>query len=106
MSSGTCTTLKFDHKTFCAITYTRCYKLVRVLKQNLIMEREKIDFTDKELYYVALAFESHLNSKDTWISKSGAKVINSALKKITDNGLKRKNPKSILHPIYGFKDNE
>lgn len=70
------------------------------------MEREKIDFTDKELYYVALAFESHLNSRDTWISKSGAKVINSALKKITDNGLKRKNPKSIIHPIYGFKDDE
>ena len=50
------------------------------------MEREKIDFTDKELYYVALAFESHLNSRDTWISKGGAKVINNAIKKITENG--------------------
>jgi hypothetical protein len=28
MSSGTCITLEFDHKTFCAIAYTRCYKLV------------------------------------------------------------------------------
>jgi len=54
------------------------------------MEREKIDFTDKELYYVALAFESHLNSRDTWISKGGAKVINNAIKKITENGLKGK----------------
>ena len=70
------------------------------------MEREKIDFTDKELYYVALAFESHLNSRDTWISKGGAKVINNAIKKITENGLKRKNPKSILHPIYQFENEE
>lgn len=68
------------------------------------MEREKIDFTDKELYYVALAFESHLNSRDTWISKSGAKVINSTLQKIVDNGMKRKNPKSILHPVLKFND--
>ena len=70
------------------------------------MEREKIDFTDKELYYVALAFESHLNSRDTWISKGGAKVINNAIKKITENGLKRKTPKSILHPIYQFENEE
>jgi len=68
------------------------------------MEREKIDFTDKELYYVALAFESHLNSRETWISKGDAKVINSALQKIVDNGMKRKNPKSILHPIQRFDD--
>lgn len=27
MSSGTFTTLEFDHKSFCAIAYTRCYKL-------------------------------------------------------------------------------
>ena len=68
------------------------------------MEREKIDFTDKELYYVALAFQSYLESKETWISKSGAKIINSVLQKIVDNGMKRKNPKSILHPIYRFED--
>jgi hypothetical protein len=68
------------------------------------MEREKIDFTDKELYYVALAFQSHLESKETWISKSGDKIINSVLQKIVDNGMKCKNPKSILHPIYRFED--
>lgn len=64
------------------------------------MKREKIDFTDKELYYVSLAFETYLNSRDTWISVGGAKVINSVLKKIVDNGLKRKKPESILHPIW------
>lgn len=68
------------------------------------MKREKLDFTDRELYYISLAFQTHLNSRDTWISKGGARVINSALKKIVDNGMKRKDPKSILHPIYKFKD--
>lgn len=68
------------------------------------MEREKLDFTDKELYYVALAFESHLNSRDTYISKKGAKIINSVIKKIIDNGMKRKDPKTILHPILNFNE--
>jgi len=66
------------------------------------MKRNTIDFTDKELYYVALAFESHLNSRDTWINEKDAKMINSVIKKIIENGLKRKNPKSIIHPIYKF----
>lgn len=68
------------------------------------MEREKLDFTDKELYYVALAFESYLNSRDTYISKKGAKIINSVIKKIIDNGMKRKDPKTILHPILNFNE--
>ena len=68
------------------------------------MEREKIDFTDKELYYVALAFESHINSRDTYIGKNDAKIIKRTLQKIIDNGMKRKNPKSILHPIINFDD--
>ena len=67
------------------------------------MSRE-IDFTDKELYYIALSIESHINSRDTWISKGGARVINSAIKKIVDNGMKRKNPKKILHPIKHFPE--
>jgi hypothetical protein len=66
------------------------------------MEREKLDFTDKELYYIALAFESYLMDRDTWISKSGAMVINNTLRKIIDNGMKRKNPKSILYPIINL----
>ena len=67
-------------------------------------KREKLDFTDKELYFIALAFSTHLNSRDTWIGKGGAMVINNTLKKIVDNGMKRNNPKSILHPIYNFED--
>ena len=67
------------------------------------MERKKIDFTDNELYYVALAFESYLNDRNTYISKGGAKVINAAITKIVDNGLTRKNPESILHPIKSFE---
>lgn len=67
------------------------------------MNREKLDFTDKELYYIALAFETHLNSRDTWNSKGGAMVINSVIKKICNNGLKRKDPQKILHPILEFK---
>ena len=67
------------------------------------MKREKIDFTDKELYYIARTFKSYLLSRDTWISKGGAKIINNVLKKIINNGMKRKNPKSILNPIKDFK---
>ena len=42
MSSGTCTTLEFDHKTFCAIAYTRCYKLVRFNNENFKDEEIQI----------------------------------------------------------------
>jgi hypothetical protein len=66
------------------------------------VKREPLDFTDKELYYISLAFESYLCNKNTWISKSGAKIINKTIKKIIDNGLKRKDPKSILHSILDF----
>jgi len=70
------------------------------------MARETLDFTDRELYYVCLAFKNYLNDRETWISKSGAKIINSTIKKITNNGLKRKDPKKIIHPIYGFNDGD
>ncbi len=68
------------------------------------MKREKIDFTDKELYYIALSIKSHLSSRETYFSPNGARVFNSAVKKILNNGLKRKDPKSILHPIMKFDD--
>jgi hypothetical protein len=70
------------------------------------MEREKIDFTDKELYCIALAIESHLNSRETYFTKKSANMFNRTIKKVVDNGLKRKNPKAILHPIYKFKDDD
>lgn len=68
-------------------------------------ENKSIYFTDKELYYVALAFESHLNSRDTWTSSQGAKIISNTLKKIEKSGMVRGNPKSILHPIIDFENN-
>ena len=69
-----------------------------------MVKQEKIDFTDKELYFIALAIESHLCSRETYFSKGGARVFNNVIKKIIDNGLKRKNPRSILHPIMNFED--
>jgi len=36
-------------------------------------KRDELDLTDKELYSVALAIKSHLNSRDTWMSKGNAK---------------------------------
>ena len=68
------------------------------------MEREKIDFTDKELYCIALAIESHLCARETYFTKKSANMFNKMVKKIVDVGLKRKNPKSILHPIMKFDD--
>ena len=70
------------------------------------MKREKIDFTDKELYFVALAFSSYLNDRDTWISKGNAIVINHAIKKITVNGMGRKDYENILQPIWNFVNNK
>ena len=69
-------------------------------------ERNKLNFTDRELYSISLAIESHLNSRDTYMSKGGAKVFNSVIKKICDEGMKRKDPKSILHPIFKFEEDE
>jgi hypothetical protein len=39
MRSGTCTTLEFYHKTFCAIAYIRCYKLVRFISRNFKLNK-------------------------------------------------------------------
>jgi hypothetical protein len=68
------------------------------------MARNKIDFTDKELYCVALAIESHLNSRETFFTKQSAANFNRMIKKVVNEGMQRKNPKSILHPIQEFED--
>lgn len=73
---------------------------------TLINDKRNIDFTDKELYYVALSLRCYLNDRDTWIGKGGAKILNSVLKKVRESGMKRKNPKSILHPIKNFDDEQ
>jgi len=67
------------------------------------MKREPIDLTDDELYSVCLAIKSHLNSRDTYMGKKGARNFNSLIKKLTDNGLKRKD-KTRIHPIYTFPE--
>ena len=70
------------------------------------MARNKIDFTDKELYCVALAISSHINSRDTYWTKQSAADFNRMLKKVIAEGMERKNPKSILHPIVEFEDEQ
>ena len=70
------------------------------------MARNKIDFTDKELYCVALAIKSNLQSRETYWTKQSAANFNRMIKKIIDEGLKRKDPKYILHPIVDFDEEE
>lgn len=70
------------------------------------MTRNKIDLTDKELYCVALAIQSHLESRETYFSKQSAANFNRMVKKIINEGMERKDPKSILHPIVNFDDEE
>ena len=69
-------------------------------------KREKLDLTDKDLYYLSLSIESHLNSRDTFFTKKSSLAFNRMVKKIVDNGMTRKNPKSILHPIVNFEDEQ
>ena len=68
------------------------------------MTRNKIDLTDKELYCVALAIQSHLESRETYWTKQSAANFNRMLKKIIKEGMERKDPKSILHPIVEFDE--
>jgi len=68
------------------------------------MARNKIDFTDKELYCVALAISTHLGSRETYYTKKSATIFNRMIKKVIAEGMERKEPKSILHPIVEFED--
>jgi len=68
------------------------------------MKRKTIDFTDKELYYVALAFQSHINDRDFYTNKGGRRVITNAMQKVIDNGFTRTNHKSILAPLVQFNN--
>jgi hypothetical protein len=68
------------------------------------MARNKIDFTDKELYYIALAIETHVNSRETFFTKQSATEFNRVINKVVNEGMQRRNPKSILHPIMQFED--
>jgi hypothetical protein len=65
-------------------------------------KRNTFDFTDKELYSISLAIKTHLNSRETWMSKGNAKVFNTVINKIINEGNKRNNPRDILHPLVNF----
>jgi hypothetical protein len=66
------------------------------------MKREKLDFTDKELTYMCLALSKYIGSRDTWFSKGSAIIVNNTIKKIYENGMKRKNKEKILYPLVNF----
>ena len=63
-----------------------------------------MDFTDKELYCVALAISTHLSSRETHWTKNSAANFKRMLEKVIAEGMERKDPKSILHPIVDFED--
>jgi len=65
-------------------------------------KREPLDLTDKELYFTALAFESFINDRETWLSKGSARVVNNAINKIILNGMGRKNSEKLLQPLVNF----
>ena len=83
---------------------TLSYESKQRFKKKKEKKRDTLDFTDKELYHIMLAFSSYLSDRDTWISKGGARVINNAIGKITENAMKRKNFKSILSPLIDFDE--
>jgi len=66
------------------------------------MKRNPIDFTDKELYCVALAIETHLNDRNTYFTNKSSRMFNKMINKVIDEAMKRKDPKSIIHPVYQF----
>jgi len=70
------------------------------------MEREKIDFTDKELNRIARALQTHINERSFYESKGGRKVLLSAMQKVIDNGFTRKNPEKIIYPLVNFKTDD
>ena len=66
------------------------------------MKREKIDFTDAELLYIARALQVFINDKDFYIPKRRVRVLKSAMQKVINNGFTRKNPEKIIHPLVEF----
>jgi len=68
------------------------------------MEREKIDFTDNELKIVAEALDTYINDNDTWFGKKKVRIVNNVIKKVCNNGLKRKNKEKIIYPIFNFEN--
>jgi len=69
-------------------------------------DREKLDFTDAELYYIAAALQSHINARDFYIPQRKVRVLKSAMQKVIDNGFTRKNPEKIIYPLVNFNTDE
>lgn len=65
-----------------------------------------LKLTDKELYYVCLSLESHLTHRDTFFTAKSRAIFNRLINKVIKNGMERENPKSILHPIAQFEEDE
>ena len=68
------------------------------------MKRDKIDFTDNELRIICSAIDKYVYSRDSFFTQSSANITNSVIKKLIDNGMKRKNPEKIIYPIYNFEE--
>ena len=66
------------------------------------MKREKIDFTDNELNFIARALQSYINVGDFYMTKSTNRILKSTMQKVIDNGMKRKQAKRILSPLVEF----
>lgn len=61
------------------------------------MENEKINLSDKELYYISLTIEEYVKKNE--LSKKDSYTIKRIVKKLISNGGKRKDAMSIIHPI-------
>lgn len=68
------------------------------------MAKNNVNLTDNDLYCIALSIESHINHKDTFFTKKSAARFNRMINKVIKEGMSRKNPKAILHPIMNFDE--
>lgn len=66
------------------------------------MKRENIDFTDRELYYIATGLGLLLSERNSYHSRGTARILNSVINKVVNNGMKRKSKKKILSPLIDF----
>ena len=66
------------------------------------MKREKIDFTDAELLYVAMALQVFINDRNFYIPKRKVRILESAMQKVINNSFTRKNPEKIIYPLIDF----
>jgi hypothetical protein len=53
-------------------------------------EISQLELTDRDLYWIALSIESHINHRDTYFTKKSAREYNKMVMKIRIEGYKRK----------------